>query len=59
MHKAGKFELVNAAEIDGGRHYTFSSAGEVFSVVQLEMSKEMERRMREKVREALEEEGLL
>ena len=29
----GKFELLNVAEIDGRWHYTFSGAGEVFSVV--------------------------
>ena len=33
MHEAGKFELVNVAEVDGRWHYTFSGAGEVFSVV--------------------------
>ena len=35
MHEAGKFELLNVAEVDGRWHYTFSGAGEVFSVVQL------------------------
>ena len=33
MHEAGKFELLNIAEVDGRWHYTFSGAGEVFSVV--------------------------
>ena len=33
MHEAGKFELLNVAEVDGRWHYTFSGAGEVFSVV--------------------------
>jgi len=40
MHEAGKFELLNVAEVDGRWHYTFSGAGEVFSVVRPEMSKE-------------------
>jgi len=55
MHEAGKFQLLNVAEVDGRWHYTFSGAGEVFSVVRPEMDKEMER----KVREILVEEGLL
>ena len=59
MHEAGKFELLNVAEVDGRWHYTFSGAGEVFSVVRPEMSKEMERRVREEVRNILGEEGLL
>lgn len=59
MHEAGKFELLNVAEVDGRWHYTFRGAGEVFSVVRPEMSKEMERRVREEVREILVEEGLL
>ena len=42
----GKFELLSVAEVDGRWHYTFSGAGEVFSVVRPEMSKEMERRVR-------------
>ena len=45
--RLGKFELLNVAEGDGRRHYTFSGVGEVFSVVRLEMSKEMERRVRQ------------
>ena len=49
MHEAGKFELLNMAEIDGRRYYTFSGAGEVFSVVRPEMSKEMERKVWEEV----------
>ena len=59
MHEAGKFELLNMAEVDGRWHYTFRGAGEVFSVVRPEMSKEMERKVREEVREILAEEGLL
>ena len=59
MHEAGKFELLNVAEVDGCWHYTFSGAGEVFSVVRPEMSKEMERKVREVVREILREEGLI
>ena len=59
MHEAGKFELMNVAEVDGRWHYTFSGADEVFSVVRPEMSKEMERVMREEVREILGEEGLV
>jgi len=58
-HDAGKFELLNVVEVDGQCHYTFSGAGEVFSVVRPEMSKEMERQVREMVREILAEEGLL
>ena len=50
MHEAGKFELLNVAEVDGRWHYTFSGAGEVFSVVRPEISKEMECQVREKVR---------
>ena len=46
MHEASKFELLNVAEVDGRWHSTFSSAGEMFSVVRPEMSKEMERRVR-------------
>ena len=59
MHEAGKFELLNVAEVDGRWHYTFGGAGEVFSVVRPEMSKEMERMVREEVREVLGEEGLV
>jgi len=59
MHEPGKFELLNVAEVDGRWHCTFSGAGEVFSVVRPEMTKEMERKVREEVREILEEEGLL
>ena len=33
MHEVGKFELLNVAEVEGRWHYTFSGAGEVFSVV--------------------------
>ena len=50
MREAGKFELLNVAEIDGRWHYTFGGAGEVFSVVRPEMSKEMERKVWEEVR---------
>jgi len=59
MHEAGKFELLNVAEVDGRGHYTFKGAGEVFSVMRREMDKEMERSVREMVREILGEEGLL
>ena len=45
MHEAGKFEFLNVAEVGGRWHYTFSSAGEVFSVVRPEMSKDLERRV--------------
>ncbi len=58
MHEAGKFELLNVAEVDGRWHYTSKGAGEVFSVVRPEMDKE-ERRVREAVREILREEGLV
>lgn len=50
MHEAGKFELLSVADVDGRWHYTFSGAGEVLSVVCPEMSKEMERKVREEVR---------
>ena len=30
MHEAGKFELLNVAEVDGRWHNTFSRAGEAF-----------------------------
>lgn len=33
IHEAGKFELLNVAEVDGRWHYAFSGAGEVFSAV--------------------------
>lgn len=60
MQEAGKFELVNVAAVDGRWHYTFkSSAGEVFSVVRPEMSKETERKVRGELQEILGEEGLL
>ena len=59
MHEAGKFELLNVAEVNGRWHYTFKGAGEVFSVVRPEMDKQTERRVREMVREILKEEGLL
>jgi hypothetical protein len=58
MYEAGKFELLNVAEVDGRWHYTFSGAGEVFSVVRPEMSKETERQVGEMVREILREEGV-
>ena len=45
----GKFELLSVAEVDSRRHYTFSGAGEVFTVVGPEMSKEMESLVREMV----------
>ena len=59
MHEAGKFEMLNVAEGNGRWHCTFSGVGEVFSVAWPEMSKEMERKMREEVREILAEEGLI
>ncbi len=59
MHEAGRFELLNVAEVDGRWHYTFSGADEVFSVVRPEMSKAMEREVKEGIRQILREEGLL
>jgi len=59
MHEAGKVELLNVAEVDGRWHYTFSGAGEVFSVVRPEMGKDVERQVRQEVRQILVEEGLL
>jgi len=53
VQEAGKFEPLNVAEVDGPWYYTFRSAGEVFCVVRPEMSREMERTMREEVREML------
>jgi len=41
----------------GEWHYTFSGAGEVFSVVRPEMTKEMERKVRQEVRKILAEEA--
>ena len=44
-HEAGKFELLNAAEVEDQTHYVSkSTAGEVFSLVRPEMDKEMERK---------------
>jgi len=59
MDGAGKFELLDASEVDGRWHYTFNRAGAVFSVVRPEMSKQTERWVREAVRQILREEGLL
>ena len=44
------FELLNVAQVEGRWHYTFSGAGEVFSVVRPVMGKGMERRVREEVK---------
>jgi hypothetical protein len=46
-------------EVDGQWHYTFSGAGEVFSVVQPEMSKDIERKVWEEMMEILREERLI
>jgi len=46
-------------QVEGRWHYAFSGAGELFTVVRPEMSKEMERRVRQTVREILGEDGLL
>ena len=59
MYEAGKFELLNVAEVEGRCHYTFGGAGEVFSLVRPEMDKDAERKVREMMREILEEEGLI
>ena len=59
MHEPGKFELLNVAAVDGRWHYTFSGAGEVFSVVRPGMDKQTERKVRQEVREILVEEGVL
>ena len=59
VQEADKFELLSVTEVDGRWHYTFSGAGEVFNMVWPEMSKEMERQVREAVQEILREEGLL
>ena len=58
MHEAGKFELLSVAEVDGRWHYTFSGAGEVFSVVWSEMSTDMERMGREESRDENREGGI-
>jgi len=55
----GKFEPVSVAEVDGRWHYTFRGAREVFSVVRPEMSREMDREVREMVREIPGEARLL
>jgi hypothetical protein len=47
MHEAGKFGLVSVAGVDGRWHYIFSGAGQVFNVMRPEMSKEMERQVRD------------
>jgi len=44
------YQCSNVTEVDGRSHYTYSGAGEVFSVVRPEMSKEMKRKVREEVR---------
>ena len=54
MHEAGKFELLNVAEVEGRWHYTFSGTGEVFSVVRPEMSKEMARRIKRGLRDGMQ-----
>jgi hypothetical protein len=42
----GKFGLVNVAEVEGRRHYTFRGTGEVSSVVRPEMGKAAETQVR-------------
>jgi len=42
----GKFERLNVVEVDGKWHYTLGGASEMFSTARPEMSKEMERRVR-------------
>ena len=59
MQDAGKYELLNVAEVGGRWHYTFGRADEVFSLVRPEMDKDAERKVREMMRDMLEEEGLL
>lgn len=59
MQETGKFGLVSVAEVDGRWYYTFRGAGEVLSMVRAEMSKEMEREVREAMRVILGEERLL
>ncbi len=54
MHEVGKFEFLSVAEVDGRWHYTFSGAGEVFSVVRPEMGKEMERRIKKGLRDGMQ-----
>lgn len=60
MEEAGKFKLLNVSETSGEMHCTFkSTAGEVFSIVKPEMSKELEEKVRKEIRQILREEGLL
>ena len=59
MHEVGKFGLVSVAKVGGRWHHTFSGAGEAFSLVRPGMSKELERRVREMVRQILGEERLV
>ena len=40
--RLGKFELLNVVEVDGWWHYTFSSAGQVFSAARPEMKGKMD-----------------
>jgi len=45
MHEAGKFQLLSVVEVNDRWHCTFkSSAGQIFSVVRPQMSKEMGRK---------------
>ena len=54
MHEAGKFELLSVSEVDGRWHYTFSCAGDVFSVVRPEVGREMERRIKKGLRDGMQ-----
>ena len=54
MHEAGRFELLNVAEVDGRWHYTFSGAGEVFSLVRPEMDKEAQKTAKEGLRDGMQ-----
>jgi len=51
MHEAGKFGLLNVAEVDGRWHHTFRGTGEVSSIVRAEIDKEVERRVRKEVKQ--------
>jgi len=60
MQEAGKFELIGVTQVGDRIHYAFRSiAGDVFTVVRPKISKEVERNLREELREILQEEGLL
>jgi len=60
MQEAGKLELIGVTRVGDRIHYAFRSiAGDVFSIVRPEITKEVERGLRGELRQILREEGLL